>query len=277
MIKFRSHKLQRDFRKNGFVVIPSFWNRQTLEAASVFFAGLEQVDLSFYTSQWVNDAAYKKKVNNFLKPMLDEAAANILNNFRSVYSYYLIKKQNSPESKVHIHQDWTLVDESRFWGINIWIPLVDITTENGSFCVVPYSHRAIGNIRGTNIDMPYGAFGSQWEKSHTKPLYVKAGDAILFDHRLVHFSPPNISPKDRIAVGHVLVPEQAPLLHFSNKNGTYLCKVVPDDFLIQYSFGDDYETFSEELPVLKDVRANKKLTPEKLRAKLNFFELLSRF
>jgi len=50
-----------------------------------------------------------------------------------------------------VHQDMTLVDESKFSGINIWVPLVDLTEKNGVLQVLPGSHRIFPRYRGSTI------------------------------------------------------------------------------------------------------------------------------
>jgi Phytanoyl-CoA dioxygenase (PhyH) len=94
------------------------------------------------------------------------------------------------------HQDWSIVDESRFRSYNLWIPLVDTNRENGTLGMVPGSHRWTTSVRGLNIPNPFEKFTGQITSIGHEPD-LKAGQAILYDHRLVHYSRPNQTSRRR--------------------------------------------------------------------------------
>jgi hypothetical protein len=242
---FQDATYQKEFERKGFVVIPGLLKATDLPEIDSFFNNLPKQTLPFYTTNWIPDEAYKRKVHEFLQPRLDAAASSVLRAFRSVFSYYLVKQPHAT-NKVAIHQDWSLTDESLFSGLTIWIPLVDTNETNGSFYVLPYSHRFMQNVRGSNIDMPYSAAGNDAEAKLLKPVYLKAGDAIFFHHRLIHFSPPNLGKEIRVAIGHTVLPLEAPMYHYYKTEAAeeqVYQQQVDDDFLLRYSFKEPLERY----------------------------------
>jgi hypothetical protein len=228
--------LHENLEQAGFAVIPSFISpEQGNELQEFFFNNLSasNVDVPFFTTHWSNNNDYRKSVNSFVtnnvKPNLDK----YFSDYKCLFGYYLFKKP-SQAGGVFMHKDWTLIDEERFVGYTIWIPLVDITSKNGCFEVVPGSH--LNSLpRGSNLPQEY----PEVTEKDFKPLPVHAGDAIIFDHRLLHSSPPNLSDTDRLSVGLIIVPESAVPIHYfyQPETGETRKYEVGDDFLVK-SFYD---------------------------------------
>jgi ectoine hydroxylase-related dioxygenase (phytanoyl-CoA dioxygenase family) len=95
-----------------------------------------------------------------------------------------------------VHQDMTLVDETEFTGINIWCPLIDLTKTNGVLYVLPGSHRLFPTYRGSSIPNIYENVYDVIE-NYMIPKFLKAGEAIIFDQSIIHYSPPNVSNEIR--------------------------------------------------------------------------------
>jgi len=57
-----------------------------------------------------------------------------------------------------------------------------------------------------------------WE--NMKPLYLKAGEALIYDHALLHASKANNSDENRMAVASGVMPSDAQMYFYWNNNGT---------------------------------------------------------
>ena len=99
-------------------------------------------------------------------------------------------------SNLKAHQDWTIVDESKYNSYNLWIPLVDTNQENGTLGLITGSHLWNHNLRGFGIPNEFEKFTDQFLKIGYEPE-LKAGQAILYNHRLIHYSRPNKTNKNR--------------------------------------------------------------------------------
>jgi len=204
----------------------------------------------FYTSNMIPDADHRKEVSDKLLPILIEKASEHFDNCKFVYSYFLVK-QGSSEGLVSMHQDWTLIDEVKHRGLTMWCPLTDTTEENGTLNLIKYSHKIFDNTRGHNIDLPYLDYVDELVENYLSPIYLKAGQAVLFDHRLVHASFPNLGSKVRVAVGMTILPKEAEFIHHykSLDNGRVSVYNSDDDFLINFGFQEspDKLNFVEEV------------------------------
>ncbi len=64
---------------------------------------------------------------------------------------------------------------------------------------------------------------------------MKAGEAVLFDGRLVHSSPPNMSSSRRITAQAIGIPNESPIYHSWRSSPTQVeTFVVPDAFFLDY-------------------------------------------
>ena len=79
--------------------------------------------------------------------------------------------------------------------------------------MLPGSHRLITPVRYTPyFSYAYEPFFNQI-KEYSKPVIAQAGEAVIYNSRLIHYSPPNLSGKTREAVGMVTVPAEAKPIH----------------------------------------------------------------
>lgn len=100
------------------------------------------------------------------------------------------------KSPLNAHKDWTIVDESRFNSYNLWIPLVDTNKNNGTLGLWPGSHLWNEQPRGFSIPDPYDQFTEKIIPIGFEPI-LNAGEAILYNHKLLHFSRPNRTDQPR--------------------------------------------------------------------------------
>ncbi len=113
------------------------------------------------------------------------------------------KMPNETRSQIPWHQDLGFLHpeaEATFM-VNFWIPLVDVTVENGCLEVIPGSHRAglmpHGEVRGypnEGIQEGYVPVGRQ------VPCPVRRGGVVVFQHKTAHRSFPNRTDRIRWSV-----------------------------------------------------------------------------
>ena len=234
---------QAQLNTQGYAVIPAFLNPAQITPLHNFFYDTlpqSQVDVPFFTTHWSSQKEYRQQINGYVQQLLLPSLEQHFSAYKCIFGYYLFKKPDAATS-VYMHQDWSLTDESQYASYILWIPLVDTNQHNGCFKVVPGSHHKFNAPRGTNIQQLHPGIS---EKDFTA-VPIQAGDAIVFDTRLLHASPPNLSAVDRLATGLVLLPEQAPVNHYyfnkdTNETTRYLAN---DTFLV-----DAYYDYKQRLP-----------------------------
>ncbi|HUH75704.1 MAG TPA: phytanoyl-CoA dioxygenase family protein [Chitinophagales bacterium] len=251
-IAFNNFEHEELFRENGYLIIPNFLNEEDIKNFSKFQSSIPAAsDDTFYSSHWNNDKEYRKHVDSFIRPILFEKAKDLLLDYRPVYGYYLVKMPGD-KGTVSVHQDWMLVDESKFAGLTIWIPLIDTHLGNGSFQIMENSHKFLSQIRGSNTHFPYRSNLEEVQETFLSNINMGKGDAIIFDHRLAHGSLPNLSNHPRVAVGLVVLPKEAAMIHYyfnPDKKEASLYQ-VDDNFLIDFGLKDqpDQYTFIKTVP-----------------------------
>lgn len=179
--------------------------------------------------------AYKASVAESLRPLLEPKVDTILDRHH-LFSTNYIMKWPGERSGFAPHQDTTLVDESKHRSVTIWCPLTDTVgadgTDNGILRFVPGSHEFVRWIRAHDP----GAFAFEGMEQQIIDRFgvavpVRAGEAIVFDHRAVHFSMPNSASEPRLVIAMGLRPQEADLLHYRR---------CGDDQFDVYGIDDEY-------------------------------------
>jgi ectoine hydroxylase-related dioxygenase (phytanoyl-CoA dioxygenase family) len=182
---------------------------------------------------------YRMKMNDAIVAELNKALYSFLGNqYEILYGNFMVKEPGE-ESVMKIHQDWTYVDETKNNSFAIWVPLCNLTTQNGAFHVVPYSHNSKNLQRGPGTHCPFFEHREIIEEKFSNPLYLKAGEAVCWNHRLAHYSPSNLSEKPRIAVTVIIVPKNKEIIHFYKSDNIDLleCFSINKSFFFKYKIG----------------------------------------
>lgn len=90
----------------------------------------------------------------------------------------------------------------------VFISLDDQNSENGCLKIIPYSHKLgelkhvdiIGSNLGHKRRIDLNDMNKAYKKFGLKNVILKKGDALIFNHLLIHGSTNNISPKERKAI-----------------------------------------------------------------------------
>ena len=125
-------------------------------------------------------------------------------------------------------------------GLNIWSPLCNTTDENGALYLIPKSHRIFPTYRAATIPNIYDRH-VELVKKYMQPVYIKAGEAIVFDNSIMHFSPINKSNEVRIATNVFITHKDAVITICYNdkeKNKIELFE-QEDDFFTSYQQFDN--------------------------------------
>ncbi len=193
---FRDEKHQADFEKNGFVILPFYNEAEINELEALYYRLHPKDEKGFFPSTFSKDKNYRYEADSEIKRVCERSIEKYCMDVKVVCGSFIVKSPG-PESGMCVHQDMSLVDEARFTGINIWVPLVDLTIENGALFVIPGSHRVFPTYRGSSIPEYFSPVMEEMI-DFLQPVLLKAGEAVFFDQSVIHFSPPNYTDKIRI-------------------------------------------------------------------------------
>lgn len=233
---FKDEKLNAHFNKYGYAVAPVL-SASEVEALKVFYLNNPNpFKAEFHTTHFSTDKNYKQSVHDAIIGATQRGVHALLNNYVPAFGNYMVKEAGG-NNPMPLHADWAYVDESAHTSVAIWIPLVDTTIENGCLGVIPFSQHLSWHIRGPRILQWTPPYNEQLVNGAGKLIPVKAGTGIIYNHRLIHYSPPNNSGQVRPAINLSLVPQGVQVLHYTvpeGKEGIHCYEVDNFDFFIHY-------------------------------------------
>ncbi|MDX2000839.1 MAG: phytanoyl-CoA dioxygenase family protein [Chitinophagales bacterium] len=231
---FRDADLAATFRRDGYITLPLL-NEAACEQLQAIYAKLPAIEGdTFFSSSFIKDSAFKKQISDEIAEVLRNSVQKHFHHYRQLGAGFLVKPA-SPMSVMPIHQDWTIVDEPQFASITIWLPLQDVGVQNGAIKVLPGSHLLSNALRSPSLTDPLEEIRNDIEEDLIT-LPMKAGEAFVFSHALVHSSHPNLSEKPRIAVAYGMIYDKANMYYYyrQSANDPIEKLSVADDFFLNY-------------------------------------------
>ncbi|WP_298317074.1 phytanoyl-CoA dioxygenase family protein [uncultured Aquimarina sp.] len=197
---FKDPKLQLEFEDKGYVVI-DFLNLEEVTQLKEIYKELngQPIQMGFSTSNMSMDADYRKMVSNTITSVFSRAVNEYFDRFKLFFGIFTSKQPNQERSICSIHQDPTYVDESKYQGITVWVPLIDTNETNGALEVMDKSYLLNEYPRSTLPRFPYNDLASLLLKKYFKRLDIKAGQAYIGNSKVFHWSPSNMSNEERVA------------------------------------------------------------------------------
>ncbi|MEM9024430.1 MAG: phytanoyl-CoA dioxygenase family protein [Bacteroidota bacterium] len=224
---FRDPQLEQQFQEQGFVKVP-FLDPEAVAALTSAYhetlamrqgpvqpeeekhASTQKITYDFTFID--RNSAYKQQVLSIIYDAFRTPTDQLLDRYRPIIGNFIHKAPSDGE--VPLHQNWAFVDEHRATSVSIWCPLVDSDARNGTLEVVPGSHKRFGEVRGPMIRWELETIGQTIIQEHMEPQTVRAGEAIILDDSLVHYSAPNRGGQFRLAIQLILIPEELPSIHY---------------------------------------------------------------
>jgi ectoine hydroxylase-related dioxygenase (phytanoyl-CoA dioxygenase family) len=239
---FKDAVVQAQFEKDGCVVIDllnhsqideliSFYNDLTNDAAP---AGGFQVSLDN------RSPAFVRAVSEKLIGTVSESVDRHFQDHR-IFTASFVTKEKNPQGVVPPHQDWTFVDESRFWSATVWCALRDVNMDNGALGAIKGSHRFYDHVRPSPSPQYTPPFKDQLYSifPYLTIFEIKAGQAVVFDNRILHASPPNTTEPTRLAFGIGVTHKDAGIRHYYLLPGSGPQRIegfhVESDFFYEYN------------------------------------------
>jgi ectoine hydroxylase-related dioxygenase (phytanoyl-CoA dioxygenase family) len=233
----RDPLLQAQFDRDGYLTFPVLGEDAVLAIRALFEEVRPQVKLEgFATTTTSPDITLKQDMFARIQPWYQPKVEALFQDYKTLGASFLVKDPGQ-SGALPLHQDWTVTDEDHFRTLTIWIPLEDVTAENGALQMLPGSHQWTNLLRGPNLPIAITAMAKELEQDLVT-LPMKAGEGVLFDHRILHKSTLNGSDHPRVAITYGLTHKDTPLCfwyhHPADAADRFEQIAVPDDFFLQY-------------------------------------------
>lgn len=214
---FRDPQIQQKFDHDGCVKIPLL-SEEEVKNLKEYYLSLHHdhiEDYGFHISLENKSSDYRngifKKLFETIMPKLDP----LLINYKTFTASYVIKEAGL-QNIVPPHQDWSFVDETEFSSATVWIPLMDVNKNNGALGVIKGSHRIFNYPRSSPSPQAKSLLSDHVFNlfPYVEVIEMKAGEALVFNNKTIHASPPNISGITRIAAGIGITNKDSQLRHY---------------------------------------------------------------
>ena len=184
--------------------------------------------ITYKDSSAVADKEYRLKANQTVREILSKHVQENFIEQRIFTSSYFIKAPGVGFLPSHQHSPFvTKLDEKAFV---VWCPLVDVNELNGTLHVLEGSHKIVPGLYPYDYPQFFADYGERVRK-HSKPIVLKAGEALIFDDKLIHGSDVNNSSGPRIVAAGMTMPINARMVwyHFDKDNPGYFEALEIDD------------------------------------------------
>lgn len=226
-VVFKDPLHEAEFNRKGYVKVPFLNSAEIAHLKQLFFDTIAEsggpktagdvdfenkADITYDFTFIDRNEDYKRKVFDIITKAFQKKADQYLDNYTPIIANYIRKKEGGGE--VPMHQNWAFVDEEKYTSVSIWVPLVDSNEENGTLQMVNGSHKRFGKLRGPMIPWELEAIKEKIISMHLTPMHVKAGEGIILDDSIVHYSNINKTPGLRLAIQLIMIPAASGSIHY---------------------------------------------------------------
>jgi ectoine hydroxylase-related dioxygenase (phytanoyl-CoA dioxygenase family) len=248
---FADPELQREFDRAGYVVV-DLLDAPSLERLRSTYFRARDSSTGVNPPGAYNDAYaefsvihsrpdFRREAFDVINEVTRPCADRLLVDYRPLVANFVNKPPGT--GVVPAHQNWAVVDERRYQSVSVWIALSDCGVEDGAMWMAPGSHRRLRGPRGMWGLAAFVGIDPEDIESVLTPVPVRAGQAVLLDDAVVHYSPPNRGAEDRLAVQFVMVPSEAEAVFSTQVGGDERhldveVRVVEPAFFFDFWHGD---------------------------------------
>lgn len=155
---------------------------------------------------------FRREAFDLMTGILTHRANDFLVDYRPLVANFVNKPPGT--GVVPAHQNWSVVDEANYQSVSVWVALVDAEVDNGALSFCDGSHRTLRGRRGMWAYQAFSGIEDGLIDEFLTPVSVRAGQAVILDDAVLHYSPPNRTDAPRLAIQFVMIPQEANALFF---------------------------------------------------------------
>ncbi|BAQ61813.1 hypothetical protein GM3708_2219 [Geminocystis sp. NIES-3708] len=268
---FQDNDLQKSFLKKGYVQVPMLSSTQVMYLLEEI-AKLRPYDNfapknSYHCSFLDPNLEYKRQTYNLIRGIFTPFVNEYLVGYEILNCNFYVKPPHTGEFQ--IHQNWPAIADINDTTVTIWCPLVDVIESNGAIQVVAGSHKILPHIEAPNSPPYFVNFQEALIEKYLKPFPMKAGEAIIFDDGLIHWSRKNDSDQSRIAIQILCIPSDAtPTFFFKECEERFELIHADSEFFLTSHVSDLYGDRKPDWKSVGFVKNQNRLITEEEFAKL---------
>jgi hypothetical protein len=255
MGRLKNERDQLQLSENGFILLDVISDEKLQELKRVYTdLHHERLDIPkdvLYTCLHNDDMEYKKQMQARLSAILIPEIDKLFCNYKTCSFTFQIKGLGE-NTELFVHQDWSYTNELLGHdSYTFWMPLIDSNEENGTLHMASGSHLRVKGHRGQGIAGPIDNV-REYAKKYLKPVRVRAGQILIFNTAILHYSPSNLSAKSRVCVMVNIAHEKSDwFLYYSDSAGVVEEYQVPDNFFLLF---EDFKNEIVQRPKIGKLR-----------------------
>ncbi len=251
--RFIDNKLEEEINTNGYVIIPNFLTKNEVEKLlNLHNEHHQEATIGCWNSIYDLPVGAGKIISDQITSVAKPHFAKLFQDWKFPVALFIVKNPKQGHESL-VHRDDTMHDEQEAQYRQCWVPLVDITKDNGTLYVVPKSHQVFTDERPMFAKWPYEHLRPRLEKEFV-PIYPKAGDLVVYFEKTLHGSYTNETNESRpVFQGGVLHKEAEPwFTRFVPERNEVESYAVDYDFFFNKEF--ENPNFSENYPLVRNQR-----------------------
>lgn len=241
-----SDELQQEFDEKGYVKVKLFEPEEIEELKKIHDSlhpndrfNTQEKNVKYHFSFLDTNKDYKKQVFTRLSEAFQPKLDKWLYNYEPLVINFVNKEPGLGE--VPIHQNWNFVDETKYVSVSVWAPLVDVAEVNGTLEMIDGTHRTFRNIlRSPSIPWFFTGYEKYLIEHYCKPIDVKAGEALIFDDSIIHYSKPNKGTYNRLVIQVIAKPKEVQAKHYYMKKKLFGLEMqeldVDSNFFLNFKY-----------------------------------------
>jgi ectoine hydroxylase-related dioxygenase (phytanoyl-CoA dioxygenase family) len=196
----KDDNLELEINSNGFSIIEFLDDEQIRKLSLLFqkyFPESAHYEGSFSSMSHLSGEQRKLahiEIQEIISPSLSRYFVDYISPISLLYS-----RRPDNKGKLHWHSDPSFIlNEHLDPMYGIWCPLLDVNRINGCLRLIRFGHRLVPklNVTEENQVWPLAEHRKLLDK-YAVDFNLKAGQALIYDTRMIHSSDPNFSNKER--------------------------------------------------------------------------------
>lgn len=231
----KNEELEHQINKNGFAII-EFLTSKEIDLLKTTFENFFPDRTLFsgsFSSMSALDNEQRKNAHKAIQAIIQERLELLFEDFECPISL-LYSRRPDGKHKLDWHTDPAFNLNEHYTPIyGIWCPLQEVNEASGGLKIIPGGHRIIPklNLSYTQWKWPLEEY-RELLNDYGKSFNLTAGQAIIFDTRMIHGSDPNTSKMERDNIVMRILPKNSNYFKFirSNQMGGQLFQVSSNHF-----------------------------------------------
>ncbi|MEM7479604.1 MAG: phytanoyl-CoA dioxygenase family protein [Acidobacteriota bacterium] len=213
---FQSSDCDQTLRRKGWVRTPLLDSRQVtalrarideLQPADGFAPGAEDPQRPTYHCTYLDPKVeYRRASDHLIREFFAAPLKELLADYRILTSNIHVKPPG--QGALMIHQNWPTTAQLSDTTVTAWCPLIDVDETNGALQVIDGSHKLLPEVANFASTPYFHSFEAALKEKYFVPLETTAGEAVIFDDSLLHYSADNRTGQARVAIQIELVPRE---------------------------------------------------------------------